>query len=521
MRNNRLGCLSATGIITAIIGLLIVVGVAYAGNQALFSPGALSAKTGAALGGVTSHAGIRDCSTCHTAPFSSVRTADRCTQCHTDVAAQLKDPSTLHGAMLKVSGTSDCLACHTEHHGPQAALTITSMVDFPHASLGFSLATHTKLKDGMAFVCADCHPSGYTTYNCDTCHRLVDAAFMDQHITQYGSDCLGCHDGVETVGTGFDHSKTRFLLTGRHFSLSCASCHQDARTLKDMQSTPTACINCHAKDEPHGGRFGTDCGSCHTATAWAPAKFDHNLARFKLTGAHVSVACEACHKNGQFAGTPMDCTSCHQSKSPHGDVYGTADCGACHNPNAWDQVSYDHAHTGFVLDGAHASLSCQQCHDSTPASQISATCGTCHAKDDNHAGRFGSDCGLCHSTTAWKPATFDHARSAFPLTGAHASVPCESCHKNSQFAGTSPACVSCHGDPAYHRGLFGTNCRSCHNTSNWSAKYTGPHPSVGEGSGINHGGASCHTCHPNSLSTYTCLACHSSNHPGDGGGGGG
>ena len=520
MSNNRLGCLSVTGIVTAIVALLVVAGVAFAGNQALFSPGSLNAKTGTSLGGVTAHSEIKQCSQCHTSPFSSVHMADRCMQCHTEISTQLTDPSTLHGAMYKASGEKNCIVCHTEHHGPLASQTSDNMLSFPHAGLGFSLASHVQRQDGKPFECVDCHPNGYQTFTCDACHRQIDAAFMDQHISQYGTDCMGCHDGIETVGKSFDHAKTQFPLVGRHLGLLCVSCHQNDRTLADMRSTPTACQNCHAKDDPHGGRFGTDCGSCHTPNAWTPAKFDHNLARFKLTGKHANVACENCHKNGQFSGTPMDCASCHLAQNPHGDVYST-DCALCHNPNGWDQVSFDHTQTGFVLDGAHTLLDCKQCHDNTPASQMSATCGACHAKDDNHNGRFGMNCGLCHSTTAWKPATFDHSLSNFPLTGAHASLACESCHANGQFSGLSSACVSCHGEPTYHRGLFGTNCGSCHNTSNWSAKYTGPHPRIGEGSGINHGGASCRDCHPKTLSSATCLKCHDSNNPGDGGGGGG
>jgi hypothetical protein len=586
MKNNRLGCFSATGITAALVAVLAVAGLAFTGGNALFSPGALNAEAGKALNGVTSHAGIQDCAACHTPPFSPVLMADRCLECHTALVGEMRDLSSLHGAIMLASGQTNCLACHTEHHGKDASLISLSMQDFPHEKLGFSLASHSERQDGSRFVCADCHPDSFSAYTCDTCHRQMDATFMDDHIAAVGTDCVACHDGLETLGANFDHARTRFPLTGGHLNLLCVSCHTNARTLNDLQSTPTDCANCHAKDEPHGGRFGTDCASCHTSDAWAPAKFDHDLARFKLTGEHIGVACENCHKNHVLAGTPMDCQSCHLDQDPHGDVFGT-DCAACHTTNGWGEVTYDHAQTGFVLNGAHATLTCKQCHGSTPASQMSSSCGACHAKDDKHGGSLGMNCGACHSTTAWKPSTFNHALSNFPLTGAHASVACASCHKNGQFAGTSTscyschaqddnhggrfgkdcgachststwkgatfdhslsgfaltgahasvacsschqngqfsgtssACASCHGEPAYHRGVFGTNCGSCHSTSNWSATYNGSHPRIDERDGRNHHGASCHDCHTQSLGSATCTKCHDSNNPGDGGEGGG
>jgi hypothetical protein len=518
MKSSRLGCFSVTGVVIAGVAILVIAGIAYAGGNALFSPGQLSAKMGTSLGGVASHAEIGQCSACHTSPFSSMHMADRCTACHTSVADEMKNPKTLHGVMFDSLGDRNCVSCHTDHHGSTASLTRISMVGFPHAQLGFSLASHALRTDGQPFVCADCHPNGYASYTCDTCHREIDAAFIEAHTSQYGAGCLGCHDGKESLGKKFDHAQTSFALTGRHLTVQCVDCHSDARSLSALQSTPTECVGCHGKDNPHSGDLGTNCGSCHATDSWSPAKFDHNLARFKLTGQHVDVPCESCHRNHVFAGTPMDCASCHMDKDPHGDVYST-ECAMCHTTDAWGQVSYDHTQTGFILDGAHITVTCEQCHDNTPATQMSTTCGTCHAKDDAHGGRFGTDCGACHSTTAWQPATFDHALSSFPLTGAHASLACESCHADGQFAGLSSACVSCHSDPAYHRGMFGTDCKSCHSTSNWSAKYTGPHPNKCDGPCLHHQGASCRDCHTKTLASATCTKCHGSNNPGDGGGG--
>jgi hypothetical protein len=68
MQSNRLGCLTGTGILAAVITIFVIAGYAYASGGLMYNPGPLSAKSGETLGGVTSHAEIAgDCKTCHTA----------------------------------------------------------------------------------------------------------------------------------------------------------------------------------------------------------------------------------------------------------------------------------------------------------------------------------------------------------------------------------------------------------------------------------------------------------------------
>ena len=214
----------------------------------------------------------------------------------------------------------------------------------------------------------------------------------------------------------------------------------------------------------------------------------------------------------------MECGSCHQQDDAHNGELGT-DCALCHSTAKWKPSTFDHNNSIFKLTGAHLNVDCAQCHQGGSFKGTPTECYACHKVDDNHNGRFGTSCDACHSTTAWKPATFDHNLSTFRLTGAHANLACEKCHSKG-FAGTPAFCAGCHADPSFHKGMFGNNCSSCHNTSNWNASYKGPHPSFGDEGGINHGGASCRDCHTVNLATATCTKCHDSNNPGDGGGGG-
>jgi hypothetical protein len=57
MQKKRLGCLTGTGIVAALITILAITGFTFVQGGSLFSPGALNAhQTGAVLGNVHSHA---------------------------------------------------------------------------------------------------------------------------------------------------------------------------------------------------------------------------------------------------------------------------------------------------------------------------------------------------------------------------------------------------------------------------------------------------------------------------------
>jgi hypothetical protein len=395
--------------------------------------------------------------------------------------------------------------------------------NFPHEGTGYSLNSHQKRSDGQPFVCSDCHAGGISKFDravCSTCHEQVDKAFMASHTQAYGTDCLACHDGRESIGKSYDHSQAAFKLVGKHVGTACSDCHAKARTPADFKSAPTDCFACHAKDDTHKGGLGKDCASCHQASGWKPATFDHNLSTFKLEGKHADVKCADCHINNVFKGTATACFACHQKDDEHKGSFGQ-DCGLCHNSNGWDKTTFDHNKSAFKLEGKHSDVECEKCHINNVFKGTATACFACHQKDDTHKGSFGQDCSACHKATGWKPATFDHNLSAFKLEGAHANVACEKCHINNVFKGTSTQCASCHTDPAFHAGMFtGTACSDCHSVSSWSpAKYNGPHPIISNedgGQGVNHGGRGCRSCHTVNLSSATCTECHKGGNPGGG-----
>lgn len=184
-------------------------------------------------------------------------------------------------------------------------------------------------------------------------------------------------------------------------------------------------------------------------------------------------------------------------------------CAACHTPEDWRKVTFDHAKTGHPLEGAHAGAPCQGCHAGDFDRPVPVQCGACHR--DPHRGELGQRCDGCHTSSTWA-STFTadaHRRTNFPLDGRHAFIPCNECHPNARdrgFSGNAVTCESCHyrdylrtaGLTLDHvAGNFSTRCLDCHDA--WSfrrarwpthdrcfAITTGPHAGI------------------------TCLGCHTS-----------
>ena len=331
----RPGFFSPLGLVLAAALAAAVAALTLSFGPVLFSPGPLNAQAKAPLHGATSHADIgSDCGACHPAPWSSQTSADRCVACHEDVGAELSARAGLHGGLVDGSAPT-CDGCHPEHNGANAALTILDEASFPHDLVGYSLRTHTKTRQGKDFVCLDCHPDGYTTFDvatCADCHAKLDAAFMTQHEAAFGKDCLPCHDGTGKLAV--DHSKFPFKLTGKHADVACKDCHAGDQTMADYQQTPQDCYSCHAEDDEHKGSFGTDCGGCHTTTGWSDVTFDHKVFPIDHGQEREQSTCKTCHpvSTGKYtcygchAHTPANVVNEHEGRS----LAQLTDCIRCH-----------------------------------------------------------------------------------------------------------------------------------------------------------------------------------------------
>ncbi len=449
-----------------------------------------------------------------------------------------------------------CADCHADIHRGQ----LGAKCDSCHTVRGWQVS----IKDiqqhqnrfpligaHSALTCDSCHKGAATgqfaglSTACVSCHSSDFAKTTNPNHTAAGfpQTCEQCHDTTSWLNATFDHSKTAFPLTGAHTTVQCAQCH----TTSNFAATPTACVGCHLADfrkttNPNHitAGFPQTCEQCHNTTTWfnvsIGANFDHSRTAFPLTGAHKTVACLQCHTPGNFTTAPTRCVGCHlanfqKTTNPNHVKAGfPTDCSICHSTTNWLGATFDHSKTAFPLTGAHIALSCSSCHASGVFVGLSTACVSCHLSTFQHTTNpnhvtsgFPTDCSLCHSTVNWTSSTFDHSKTVFPLTGAHTTVACTSCHVNGNFTTTPTDCYSCHKSqytgttsPNHIAAGFPTTCATCHNTTAWTGAtfnhtffpiYSGTHvPSVW---------VTCSACHinPANYATFSCIACHTHNKP--------
>ena len=173
-----------------------------------------------------------------------------------------------------------CDSCHDPvSERPQHELCIAC-----HENVGSDLSRyegfHGRLKETERLECASCH----------TDHEGRDFVI------------------VELDEASFDHKLTDFELHGAHADVPCGECHAPGELHRDAGSM---CFDCHQDDDPHERRLGDACDACHTENDWFETAFDHDTTAFPLTGAHISVQCNACHFSDDFIDAGTECLDCH------------------------------------------------------------------------------------------------------------------------------------------------------------------------------------------------------------------
>jgi hypothetical protein len=450
---------------------------------------------------------------------------------------------------LAFLGLSSEVVSQESPHGPLALPCITChsteswAVDlvkarFDHAQTGFPLTGQH-----MAVSCRQCHVSlkfSTTPQRCSSCHE-------DIHRGELGLACDRCHSPQSWLVNDMPrrHAQTLFPLTGRHLAVSCEECHVQQQK-HQYTGLSIACYSCHKKDyvatvtPPHAATgIGTECANCHSpqAISWG-GNFNHEQTGFFLLGAHVQLGCNACHTANRFGGTPRDCYGCHQkdyaetANPAHAAAGFGTNCVQCHAANSmtWG-TSFNHSQTGFPLTGAHTSVACITCHPGGRFAGTPTDCYSCHQSDyagtanpSHAAAGFGTNCVQCHAANSMTWATsFNHSQTGFPLTGAHSSVACITCHPGGRFAGTPTDCYSCHqqdyasaSNPLHTPASFPTTCVTCHTTTAWSPStfnhtYYFPISSTStHRPGRWNACSDCHT-NPTNYMVFTCLTCHAQN----------
>ncbi len=235
-----------------------------------------------------------------------------------------------------------CSSCHLEddehdkHNGSQCGDCHNSS-GWAEPYFRHDRDTDYELLGGHREVaCNDCHVEPIfavaLTTTCDSCHLDDDA-----HEGSLGTQCEGCHTEVNWQDpVFFDHDLSPFPLLGVHAENECEDCH----ATQSFGDTDSECVACHQDDDPHRGNFDDQCGACHNPVAWDTWTFDHDLqSDFSLTGVHVDVACDDCHRSalGKMRLTGGSCGSCHRASDLHDGEFGP-DCGRCHSADSFSEV---------------------------------------------------------------------------------------------------------------------------------------------------------------------------------------
>lgn len=470
---------------------------------------------------------IDDCARCHTGP-DYTKTSPQCLSCHEGDYQATTNPSHPSAGIQ-----TTCEECHTTDPGWKPA-------DFLQHDLQY-FPIYSGSHEGEWQTCAECHqsPSNYSIFQCTTCHENPETDEQHDEVLGYSynsSACLACHPNGESDIT-FDHNNTGFPLTGAHTTVECLSCHASG-----FSGTPTECVACHSTDfdqsvNPDHNELGltTDCASCHTtAPEWNPATFDIHNEFYVLNGAHAIIAnqCALCHQ-GDYTNTPATCAGCHltdynaTTNPPHAELQFSTDCATCHSENSWVPSTFDHDGQYFpIYSGSHNGVwsDCVECH-TTPGDYSIFTCVTCHTNpetDEQHDGVAGysynsSSCFACHPTGDGEGG-FDHNATAFPLTGAHTTVECLSCHANG-YAGTPTECEACHTvdfnqtlNPNHVALGIPLECATCHTTEpGWQPASFNIHDQYYPLNGAHALVANqCATCHNGDYTNTpnTCAGCH-------------
>ena len=558
---------------TLVLAALVAVAVAVPSSahaqqwRALLAPGPV----------IQAHEPVEaQCDKCHLV-FKGVPD-DRCLRCHTALQTRILSDVGFHAAVRKDA----CIKCHEDHTGRAGAHTTPeALAAFEHDTTGFAIeGAHVKLEcddchtsaiGKMAAKCVGCHEDPHEAKlgeACAKCHDSVDWEHELKRLEQHevamtgghqGLQCVDCHEGganlAPTVGcegcheqahggteaachnchnveafapAKFDHDFCTCKFPGKHRTADCLKCHTDF----NFTQTPTLCSQCHAKEVTHDPLG--ECSVCHSALTWKDNRFDHNgrRSKFHLTELHLTVDCARCHfqkERGRvaFRAAPEACIGCHEAEGleAHGSF---GNCDQCHTTAGFEDNSFEHTKTGFVVANAHEEVPCAGCHaDKTKgfpkraadAAPAESACQHCHA--DPHAGRGGDACLTCHETKAWAPSTFDlarHAKTALPLRGKHAAAPCATCHVDGQLTGLPSDCSQCHID--VHANRFGKACAGCHQEAGWKPITGFDHRKTGFELVGAHAEQACAACHEGArgqaLDAATdkraCDTCHAPRH---------
>lgn len=195
--------------------------------------------------------------------------------------------------------------------------------------------------------CESCHTPdrGVEVATCLSCHTFAPELLAKPNTAFHAAlgTCAACHlehqggdrptlmDHRALVAAGAAHAPTAdargsLAALERLLDEASATLRPPGAPLPAEQAGHLDCATCHAAEDPHTGRFGATCQSCHNTATWAVASWRHPSPR--------STDCAQCHQpppshsaehflsRAQRVATKRptrveQCYLCHQTNSFH------------------------------------------------------------------------------------------------------------------------------------------------------------------------------------------------------------
>ena len=496
-----------------------------------------------------------NCAACHDTTsfrpavhFTHAEVMGTCFSCHNGTSAQGK--GTNHPATNNV-----CEACHTvmSWNPPKA-------VD--HTQIPLAVAGSCNVCHGSSAVPpnkASGQNKGHiiTTLECGDCHLTTTWLGANFDHTGIVTGCATCHNGVKAVGKQGNHMPTTNLCENCHTTAIGTKMPSWVPSKFDhtQMTTLNTCLPCHSGNQaistghvsgqplnhvPLNSSTG-DCITCHGNT---PAAETWTVIPVSIATLHIGLNvsnCLLCHGGETFAGIPapyipMSISGVSPTKAtplapPHIPVLAGTDCSACHGA-AYTAGGFGPATAMSAAKHAFVTTTCDVCHDTGKSFYVGS--GTpLQLRPANHVSsndpRMATgDCSLCHTTTNWGSTALPIGHMPNP-----SNLSCITCHASAPndytpatlaantvlHTGVAGNCGLCHGNnvtaltwfnnftpkdalltPVHIPFLSGTDCSSCHSSSNYAVGGFGPMNMTQ----ATHAFAptSCNTCHEASLSFY-------------------
>ena len=284
----------------------------------------------------------------------------------------------------------------------------------------------------------------------------------------------------------FDHARTSFPLTGRHQKVACESCHPAAGSTRKWAGVPTDCHGCHGDRANHKGTLGAQCERCHQVGGWKLVKHSPAQHRFALVGKH-DLKCVSCHAAGAHlapdqvcrdchaqphSGTSAPCLTCHNLVDFQTVTYTKHTFSPASLPGKHAAAKCIGCHPGFGFAGT--TVQCASCHRKDQPHEQLAACDSCHVG----RGLSWKPVTLRRATPTQPPSiyqvgsSFDHVTHAQKVTARGLQPKCGACHAALNFTQrpSMQSCESCHdgqtlGQKDQKNRVFdalGTQCVRCH-----------------------------------------------------------